>query len=74
MANIAFIGLGHMGLPMARNLLEAGHEVTGFDVSEAQMAAFAESGGRTARSLEEAPRSMSRPRARSRPRPRRPGS
>ncbi len=54
MANIAFIGLGHMGLPMARNLLKAGHEVTGFDVSEAQMAAFAESGGRTAASLEKA--------------------
>jgi 3-hydroxyisobutyrate dehydrogenase len=28
---IAFIGLGNMGAPMARNLLKAGHEVTGFD-------------------------------------------
>ncbi|RMD87233.1 MAG: 3-hydroxyisobutyrate dehydrogenase, partial [Alphaproteobacteria bacterium] len=54
MAKIGFIGLGHMGLPMARNLLKAGHEVTGFDLSEAQMAAFAESGGRTAASLKEA--------------------
>lgn len=31
---IAFLGLGHMGLPMARNLAAAGHEVTGFDVFE----------------------------------------
>lgn len=29
---IAFIGLGNMGLPMARNLMAAGHRVTGFDV------------------------------------------
>jgi 3-hydroxyisobutyrate dehydrogenase len=32
MATIAFIGLGHMGLPMARNLVKAGHKVQGFDV------------------------------------------
>ena len=30
---IAFIGLGNMGLPMAKNLSEAGHEVTGFDMA-----------------------------------------
>ncbi|GAB4267967.1 MAG: 3-hydroxyisobutyrate dehydrogenase [Pararhodobacter sp.] len=29
--NIAFIGLGNMGAPMARNLIAAGHAVTGFD-------------------------------------------
>lgn len=29
---IAFLGLGHMGLPMALNLVTAGHDVTGFDV------------------------------------------
>ena len=28
---IAFLGLGHMGLPMAVNLVQAGHEVRGFD-------------------------------------------
>jgi 3-hydroxyisobutyrate dehydrogenase len=32
---IAFLGLGHMGLPMARNLAAADHEVTGFDVMPA---------------------------------------
>ncbi|HYI52283.1 MAG TPA: 3-hydroxyisobutyrate dehydrogenase [Microbacterium sp.] len=29
---IAFLGLGHMGLPMANNLAAAGHDVVGFDV------------------------------------------
>ncbi|GAA1924117.1 3-hydroxyisobutyrate dehydrogenase [Microbacterium aoyamense] len=29
---IAFLGLGHMGLPMAKNLAAAGHDVVGFDV------------------------------------------
>jgi len=29
--NIAFIGLGNMGAPMAANLIKAGHAVTGFD-------------------------------------------
>ncbi|OJU39496.1 MAG: 3-hydroxyisobutyrate dehydrogenase [Microbacterium sp. 69-10] len=29
---IAFLGLGHMGLPMAVNLVKAGHEVHGFDL------------------------------------------
>jgi 3-hydroxyisobutyrate dehydrogenase len=30
---IAFIGLGNMGAPMARNLVKAGHDVTGFDTA-----------------------------------------
>jgi len=30
---IGFIGLGNMGAPMARNLAQAGHAVTGFDVA-----------------------------------------
>jgi 3-hydroxyisobutyrate dehydrogenase len=33
MARIAFIGLGNMGLPMASNLVKAGHMVTGCDLS-----------------------------------------
>src|SRR5260370_10697505 len=35
MANIAFIGLGNMGGPMAANLVKAGHKVTAFDLVEA---------------------------------------
>lgn len=33
---VAVIGLGKMGLPMARNLRTAGYRVVGFDVTEAQ--------------------------------------
>ena len=32
MTTIAFIGLGHMGNPMAANLVKAGHMVRGFDL------------------------------------------
>ena len=35
MTSVAFIGLGNMGLPMALNLVRAGHGVTGFDLSPA---------------------------------------
>ena len=45
MANITFIGLGNMGLPMAKNLIEAGHLVYGFDLSEEQMSQFISAGG-----------------------------
>lgn len=48
MARIGFIGLGTMGLPMARNLLKAGHQVTGFDLSAAAMDSFAAAGGKRA--------------------------
>ena len=44
MTRIAFLGLGHMGLPMARNLVGAGHEVTAFDVMDAARAAAADVG------------------------------
>mgnify|MGYP000850281646 CR=1 FL=1 len=33
MNKIAFIGLGNMGVPMAANLIKAGHAVIGFDLS-----------------------------------------
>ena len=33
MTKIAFIGLGHMGVPMVVNLMAAGHDVVGFDIS-----------------------------------------
>ena len=32
MTRVAFLGLGHMGLPMAVNLVKAGHEVHGYDL------------------------------------------
>jgi 3-hydroxyisobutyrate dehydrogenase len=48
--NIAFIGLGNMGLPMAQNLARAGFSVSGFDLSAAQMDALAGAGGQPAAS------------------------
>ena len=45
MARIAFIGLGNMGLPMAKNLLAAGHQVTGFDLVAGAVEALAAAGG-----------------------------
>src|SRR4051812_32651816 len=48
MARIGFIGLGNMGLPMAQNLIKAGHSVQGFDVSQAQTLALTASGGQLA--------------------------
>jgi 3-hydroxyisobutyrate dehydrogenase len=35
MANVAFIGLGNMGGPMAANLVKAGHKVIAFDLVDA---------------------------------------
>jgi 3-hydroxyisobutyrate dehydrogenase len=48
MAKIGFIGLGNMGLPMAQNLLKAGHAVRGFDVSKGQIDALVAAGGQAA--------------------------
>lgn len=42
---IAFIGLGNMGLPMATNLINAGFEVKGFDLSADARAAIVDAGG-----------------------------
>lgn len=54
MANIGFVGLGHMGLPMAINLIKAGHQVTGFDLQHSALEALVEAGGRIAHTLGEA--------------------
>ena len=37
---VGFIGLGNMGLPMAENLYEAGHEIIGFDLKKEIKAKF----------------------------------
>ena len=51
MAQIGFIGLGNMGLPMAQNLLKAGHTVAGFDVSQARVAQLTAAGGKAAANI-----------------------
>jgi 3-hydroxyisobutyrate dehydrogenase len=45
MARIGFIGLGNMGLPMAQNLIKAGHQVEGVDVNPAAVAKLTAAGG-----------------------------
>jgi 3-hydroxyisobutyrate dehydrogenase len=52
MAKIGFIGLGNMGLPMAQNLIKAGHPVCGYDVNGAALDKFAAAGGIAVRSLD----------------------
>jgi 2-hydroxy-3-oxopropionate reductase len=54
MAKIAFIGLGIMGMPMAVNLVRAGHEVTGYNRSPEKTQRFAERGGHAAADVREA--------------------
>ena len=51
---VAFLGLGNMGLPMALNLIKAGHQVHGFDLVQAQLDAFKAAGGVPAHSASEA--------------------
>jgi len=54
MTRVAFLGLGHMGLPMARNLRTAGYHVVGYDVSAAAVDAAAAEGIQAAASGEDA--------------------
>ncbi|MEM7027974.1 MAG: sulfolactaldehyde 3-reductase [Chloroflexota bacterium] len=54
MTKIAFVGLGTMGLPMARNLIHGGHDVTGFDLSEEALDRHLENNGNVAKSAAEA--------------------
>ncbi|MCE3552787.1 2-hydroxy-3-oxopropionate reductase [Pseudonocardia sp. RS11V-5] len=54
MTTVGFIGLGIMGLPMARNLVDAGYDVVGYNRSAAKVQALADAGGRGAESVAEA--------------------
>jgi L-threonate 2-dehydrogenase len=54
MRTIGFIGLGAMGLPMAKNLLERGFTVQGFDVRPDALTVLEQAGGLRAASSAEA--------------------
>ncbi|HRE60942.1 MAG TPA: 3-hydroxyisobutyrate dehydrogenase [Micropepsaceae bacterium] len=54
MSTIAFIGLGHMGGPMAKNLLKAGHQVIAFDLVEASLKDVVQAGAKAAASAHHA--------------------
>ena len=55
-SNAAVIGLGSMGFGMASSLVRAGFAVAGYDVAAANVARFAEAGGRGATSPADAAR------------------
>jgi 3-hydroxyisobutyrate dehydrogenase len=54
MTSIAFIGVGNMGGPMARNLLKANCAVTAFDVSPSVLAPVVSAGATSAPTVREA--------------------
>ncbi len=58
MATVGFIGLGNMGGPMAVNLIKAGHQVKGFDLSQPAIASFTENGGNSVASAQDAARDV----------------
>ena len=50
MKKIGFVGLGDMGLAMSGNILNAGFELTGFDLREERLALIEQAGGKRAAS------------------------
>jgi 3-hydroxyisobutyrate dehydrogenase len=54
MKNVAWIGLGRMGLPMATHLVRAGLHVTGYDLSDESMARAEAAGIAKASSIKDA--------------------
>ena len=53
---VAFLGLGNMGAPMARNLLRAGHDVAVYNRTREKAESLAANGAGVASSIEEAAR------------------
>lgn len=53
MAKVGLIGVGNMGMGMARNILKAGHELTAYDVRTAPLETLAHAGARAAASPKE---------------------
>ncbi len=51
---VGFVGLGEMGLPIAINLVKAGHEVTGWNRTAARAQALQKAGGHVASSAAQA--------------------
>ena len=57
MTKIGFIGLGIMGLPMAKNLVKAGYDIIAYDMLEAPLQNVAQSGAKAASSVVEVAKS-----------------
>jgi hypothetical protein len=60
MVHIGFIGLGHMGFPMAVRLIDAGHDVIAFDARADALDGLVTLGGRPRRGMR-SPTPISRP-------------
>ncbi|HWG71782.1 MAG TPA: decarboxylating 6-phosphogluconate dehydrogenase [Steroidobacteraceae bacterium] len=60
---IAMIGLGRMGANMAQRLMRGGHQVVGYDPSEAARAALEKQGAQSAASLQQLVAKLAAPRA-----------
>ncbi|HEV2649890.1 MAG TPA: 3-hydroxyisobutyrate dehydrogenase [Rhizomicrobium sp.] len=56
MTSVAFIGVGNMGGPMARNLLKAGHELHAFDLSAAALKVLEQDGAKVMANMQAAVR------------------
>ncbi len=56
MTSVAFIGVGNMGGPMARNLLKAGHDLYPFDLSAAALKALEQDGAKVMANMQAAVR------------------
>ena len=54
MTRVGWAGLGAMGLPMARSVARAGHEITAYDIDPARAASLSAAGVKPAASIAEA--------------------
>ena len=53
MRRVGFIGVGDMGMGMARNILRKGHELTVYDIRKEPLEELAQAGAQIAKSLKE---------------------
>ena len=53
MVNVGIVGVGHMGTPMAKNLLKAGYPVTVYDIDEKQMDNLVQAGAKKSASAKD---------------------
>jgi 2-hydroxy-3-oxopropionate reductase len=58
MTTVGFIGLGIMGSPMSANLVKAGFDVVGYDITRPNVDTLVEQGGKAASSIAEAVREV----------------
>jgi 3-hydroxyisobutyrate dehydrogenase-like beta-hydroxyacid dehydrogenase len=50
---VGFVGLGNMGIPMSKRMIDAGYKVYGYDVDEGRVQHFVSLGGRAVKLLSE---------------------